>query len=304
MNDRKDDIDQVIQHQLKNEGQKLQSEYEASGSPKMPEHLKDDIRKKLQSQIEEHELEQLYAKLPERDREALKLGRQMMDQKEESEKMKDSEKIEDVRDAEAFEETKKVVYRKKRRKLYISVAAIAILVLAFGMTSLGGAERIIAIMKSVVGEREVTKVNSNEDNKVISEENEEEAYQKVKDAFGVEPVRIHGRSKEIRFKSIEVDEALQTIEFLYKYKEENLVYIASVSFADTSLGVDIEDEIKDQYIMEVQGQKIDIKEYQTSKSNIKRYSARFDYQGIEYFLAGTIEKQEFENIISNLYFVR
>lgn len=302
MNDRKDDIDQVIQHQLKNEGQKLQSEYEASGSPKMPEHLKDDIRKKLQSQIEEHELEQLYAKLPERDREALKLGRQMMDQKEESEKIKDSEKIEDVRDAEAFEETKKVVYRKKRRKLYISVAAIAILVLAFGMTSLGGAERIIAIMKSVVGEREVTQIDSNKENKIISGENEEEAYQKVKDAFGVEPVKILGHPNDIYFKSIEIDELMQTAELLYKCQEENVVYIVSAAYADTSYGVDVEDEVTDEYVVEVKGRKIDVKEYKIS-TNMKRYSARFSHKGLEYFLMGTMNRQKFEEIVKSLYFL-
>lgn len=284
MNQKKDDLDMVIQNELKKEGQEIKEEYESSGSSKMPDGLKNDIRAKLHSQIEEYELEQLYAKLPERDREALKLGREMLEQKKDA------------------EETKKVVYRKKRRRLYISVAAVAVLVLALGMTSFGGAERIIEIMKRAVGDREVIQVDSNEENKVIEIEKEEEAYQKVKDAFGVEPVKIVDHSSKKRFKSAEINDVIQTAEFLYKYQEENMIYIISATFATTSFGIDVEDEVTDQYVMDIKEHKIDIKEYQTPETKINRYSARFSHKGLEYFLMGTMEKQEFEEIIKSLYF--
>lgn len=284
MNQKKDDLDMVIQNELKKEGQEIKEEYESSGSSKMPDGLKNDIRAKLHSQIEEYELEQLYAKLPERDREALKLGREMLEQKKDA------------------EETKKVVYRKKRRRLYISVATVAVLVLALGMTSFGGAERIIEIMKRAVGDREVIQVDSNEENKVIEIEKEEEAYQKVKDAFGVEPVKIVDHSSKKRFKSAEINDVIQTAEFLYKYQEENMIYIISATFATTSFGIDVEDEVTDQYVMDIKEHKIDIKEYQTPETKINRYSARFSHKGLEYFLMGTMEKQEFEEIIKSLYF--
>ena len=50
--------------------------------------------------------------------------------------------------------------------------------------------------------------------------------------------------------------------------------------------------------------KIKIKEYQTPESNTDRYSASFKYNGLEYFLIGTMGEEEFNNIINNLFFSR
>ena len=72
-----------------------------------------------------------------------------------------------------------------RRKAYLSrvAAAVVIVLLAggIGVTSFGGPERVMEIVKSKVGTREVEKINSNEYNLVIKEENEQQAYQKIKD---------------------------------------------------------------------------------------------------------------------------
>ena len=54
---------------------------------------------------------------------------------------------------------------------------------------------------------------------------------------------------------------------------------------------------------EKEGAKIEIKEYEIASSDIKRYSASYKYKGVEYFLIGTMSKQEFEIIIENLYFL-
>ena len=72
-----------------------------------------------------------------------------------------------------------------RRKAYLSrvAAAVVIVLLAggIGVTSFGGPERVMEMMKRNVGSRKVEQVDSNKDNLVIKEENEEEAYQKIKD---------------------------------------------------------------------------------------------------------------------------
>lgn len=68
------------------------------------------------------------------------------------------------------------------------------------------------------------------------------------------------------------------------------------------LGIDREDEVIEQYSLERQGVLIEIKVCQLPKKKTKRYFAHFNYQGGEYFLIGAIGKEEFEEIINNLYF--
>ena len=158
-------------------------------------------------------------------------------------------------------------------------------------------------MKSVVGEREVVQVDSSENNLVIVKEDEEEAYEAIKEEFGVEPVRIIFQPEQMQFKSMEYDKELQVAELTYICQNKRIVYFISASFKDSSWGIDVEDTIVDQYIMEGRGCSIEIKEYETPKSKSKRFSASFKYSGIEYFMIATVDKDTFEQIIQNLHFV-
>ena len=87
--------------------------------------------------------------------------------------------------------------RRKKRNIrrIVALAAVLILVMAVGMTSFGGPERMLQFMKSSVGGRKVSQVDSSDKNKIIEEEDEEKAYEKIAEEFGIEPVRIIWRPK-------------------------------------------------------------------------------------------------------------
>ena len=168
---------------------------------------------------------------------------------------------------------------------------------------MGGPARLVEMVRTMVGEREVIKVNSDEENLKIAEEREEEAYQKIKDAFGVDPVKIIASPEGFEFSELVIDETIQTAEMFYQYKGENVVYFVNASYTSTSWGMDVEDTVTDTYYKEKEGTKIEIKEYEIVSSDIKRYSASYKYKGVEYFLIGTMSKQDFEVIVENLYFL-
>ena len=46
-----------------------------------------------------------------------------------------------------------------------------------------------------------------------------------------------------------------------------------------------------------------MREYKSTDGKDKRYSANFRYKGLEYFLIGTMRKEEFEIILEKLYFM-
>lgn len=193
-----------------------------------------------------------------------------------------------------------------RRKAYLSrvAAAVVIVLLAggIGVTSFGGPERVMEMMKRNVGSREVEQVDSNKDNLVIKEENEEKAYQKIKDELGIEPVRIIDRPDGFKYKWTKLEKRAQISEIMYQYKEENILYTISMTQSNNSMGIDVDDIEVGKYMEKVNGVNISIHEYKVSKSKEKRYVAKFKYLGVRYYLTGVMPKKDFNNILKKIYF--
>ena len=261
----KDDLEQVIKEDLYREAESIQREVNAS---------------KLQERIDAYEEEQAYAGLSEKDREALKLGRKLQEERSAA----------------------KEARRKSRWKMYAATAAAAVLVLTVGMTSMGGAEKIASVIEQVVGGRKVVQVDSDEGNKVSENEDEKKAYQEIKDTFGVTPVKLTNQRKGIKFIRMNLDENLQIAEMMYQSNEANLLYIISAGYYDSSFGFDAEDEIIGKEIIEIEGNDIELTVYQVKGTNTIKCSAHFTYQKLEYFMTGKIDKAEFELILKTLFF--
>lgn len=276
------DLEEIIREELQKEAEDIRETVESSEGESLSEDRKEKIRENLQNEIQAYEKEKVYEQLSQEDREALELGRQIQRERQEDEKKKGGRRV---------------------WKIALNLAAALVLVSVLGITSLGGPERIVEMMKRVVGEREVVQVDSDEENLKIAEEREEEAYQEIKDTFGVDPVRIVANPEGFEFSELVMDEPIQMAEMFYEYKGENTVYFVNASYSAGSWGMDAEDEVTDTFYEEKKGVQIEIKEYKVSESGKKRYSAHYEYKGIEYFLIGTMEWQDFEKIINNLYFI-
>lgn len=177
------------------------------------------------------------------------------------------------------------------------------LVLTAGITSIGGAERVASVMELIIGDRKVVQVDSDEKNKVSKNEEEENAYQKIRDTFGVEPVKLIRLEKSMKFLQMDLDENLQVAELLYQYKNENYWYIISAGYYKSSFGHDVEDKIIDKDKIEVDGNEIELITYQLNEGGETRCSAYFTYRDLKYFLTGDAEKKDFELILKNLYFL-
>ena len=179
-----------------------------------------------------------------------------------------------------------------------------VFVLGLGITSVGGPKRVMEVMQQMVGGREVTKINSDDD-KVVSSEGlaEEDAYQEIKDKLGIDPVRIASNSVELEFVSVEIDEMLQTAVVLYNKDEKVISYIISISYSDGSFGVDIEDELVREFQQQKNGLNITVKEYNIVQSNEKLYSAEFNRQDVYYQITGSVDEEDMKKIINNLSFL-
>lgn len=277
----RDDLEQVIREDLYGEAEAIQKEVDASEIKEMPNALKDDIRLKLQSRIDTYEKEQAYAGLSEEDREALMLGRKIREERSGGRKKR----------------------RKRRIRMYAASAAAVLLVLGIGMTSTGGAERIASVIEQVVGGRKVVQVDSDEENKVSENEEEKEAYQEIKDAFGVEPVRLATQKQGIKYIGMSLDSNLQVAEMIYQYDDKKILYVVSAGFYNSSFGFDVDDEIVDKEELDIDGNIIELTTYRLEGTKQIKCLAHFTYQKLEYFLQGSIEKEDFKSILKKLYFL-
>ena len=159
----------------------------------VPEGKKEAIYEKISAEIKKKEKEKLFSNMSAEDRRALEIGRKILE-----EEARRAEEGNEIKEEKTGEEVR-VVRRKKRGRVYFGIAAALVLAMAVGITSMGGPEKIIRMMTQMVGTREIEQVDSSENNKVIVKEDEEEAYQKIRDEFNVELVRIVIVSKNMKF---------------------------------------------------------------------------------------------------------
>lgn len=285
MEEHKDELTEFLQEEFRKSAEKEEENIRNDTGLFMPEGMKESLRAKIDEQILEIQQEQAVAQLSDEDRKALELGRKILQE----------EKNADV-------PAKKVVRRKKGWRLYVGLAAVLVLVMAVGLTSIGGPERIVRFMKQAVGEREVEKINSSEDNLTIVEHDEEAAYEKINEVFGVMPVKIVNGPEGIQFNRMELDEKIQVAEVIYQYKDSIVAYFINASYKNSSWGIDVEDKLIDSYVKETGYCEVEIKVYEVLNSKKTRCSASFQYNGLEYFLIGTMSAEDFDIIINYLFF--
>lgn len=292
MSEKKDQLKEILKDQLNREAKQIEEEVGLNDNEEIPNELKIRMKNALNQKIREREKRSkdtnrtdAYAKLSEEDQEALRLGREMLKNQSEEKKIY-------------------TMHRKKRNiRRIVALAAVLILVMAVGMTSFGVPERMLQFMKSSVGGRQVSKVNSSDKNKIIEEEDEEKAYEKITDEFGIGPVKIIWRPEGMKFKKMLLDTDIQLAELDYLYNNENTEFVISASYGEASLGADNEDEITDHYYKQEKMVQVEITEYKTPETETKRYKAEFKYKNLYYCLTGTMTKEEMENILKNLYFM-
>lgn len=296
MSEKKDQLKEILKDQLNREAKQIEEEVGLNDNEEIPNELKIRMKNALDQKIREREMRSedmkrtdAYAKLSEEDQEALRLGREMMKNQSEEKKI--------------------YTMRRKKRNIrrIVALAAVLILVMAVvmavGMTSFGGPERMLQFMKSSVCGRKVSQVDSSDKNKVIEEEDEEKAYEKIEKEFGIAPVRLWWYPENMEFENMILDTDIQVAEVDYLYKDKKIEYFVSASYGEVSWGYDNEDKKIDYYCEQVKGTDIEVTEYETPETERNRYVAEFEYKKLHYCLSGELTKEEIENILKNLYFL-
>lgn len=197
------------------------------------------------------------------------------------------------------------IYKKKQKsKKYLVLAAVMVFVLAFGMTSIGGAEKIFEMAKIYTLGREQTRVNSEEDVVGADDLSEDKIYEEINEKYGFYPVRLDYLPEEIGFQEAIIGDAIQGINIIYgKENRANIIFIIRPNYRTGSLGTDIEDEKIGEYTIIVKDIAITVKQYEIEGTLESKWSAEFEYNDVQYFIRILgMEKETVEEILTNLYF--
>lgn len=296
MNDKKDEFKECIAREFEEIAREEEEFLENDTSLVVPEGTKEAVLARVREQIHAYEMEQTRKEteeainhLSEEDREALELGRKML---KAGIGQKDPEEP----------SGKKVRRKKKPLKMYLALAAVIVCVLAMGITSMGGPERIVRMMTQDVGDREVEYTVKGEKVKTIENEDEEKAYQEIRDTFNTDIVKVIICLSDMTFDSMNLEKDKQVAEMYYNYEGKTIAYIINVPYRENSLGIDFEDSVEKEYTKKINGCEIKITIYKIDGEKIPGCVAKFKYNNIEYLLSGTMKQQDFEKIINNLFF--
>ncbi len=295
MKDKKELLEQTIKEDLEKEAQEILKALETSDVDELSDEKQIELKKKIDKKIEDYEFEKICNGLPEEYQDALRAGMELKKQESAIDGKGET-------DGEEAGENTRRVRKKKSLRVYVALAAVMIMVLAVSISSVGDGRSLMKTIKSMIGEREVVQVDSGEDNYVIEAENEEEAYQTIRDKLGIKPVQITDIPIKARFQKAVIEDELKVAEIYYQYQGDNITYIINGDQAKNSIGVNVEDEILENYTLEVERILINVQGREISSTKQTRYYASFSYKNIKYFLVASIKQEEFEQILKKLYF--
>ena len=297
MKNEHEEMEKLLRGELDKEAQAILEEIEADESLKdlkFPDENEEVLMQKIQK-LEEKKA--ACEEMPEKDREAFRLGREMQALQENGKTVSDENEV---------DTHKTIPFKKRRKKTYLLVAIVAVLAFAMSMTSIGEVPLVTEIKNQILGTSRMVKMNSERegDEAVVEEQHTEfEVYEEIEKAFGMNVVGLEYLPEGVTFLDYELDSTLKRAYLFYQCQNSILEYRISFSPTEQAIGYQVEDQLLNEQTLNVNGTPITLKSYETSGSSEILHVANFEYQSIYYTITGNLSDAEMKEIIKNLYFL-
>lgn len=206
---------------------------------------------------------------------------------------------------EKFEDIKREAERRRRKsrrgilrpRTAIIAAALLALLLGVGVVTVGSREYRPEIREYESGDGSTTRIeNSDSEFRTYSEE---EVCQEIEEKLGVIAPRLIYRPEGMVLTEYWVDTELG--EAIIKYKQENSelkIYISKDHY-DTSINFEMDGVEMDPVMMVTNNMWVPVYEYK-DLSGKDYYQSEFEIFDTYYSLTGSIEQEEFNNILENI----
>ena len=125
--------------------------------------------------------------------------------------------------------------------------------------------------------------------------------EEIKEKFGVDVVRLKRNSVGMSLVQSDIDEVLKKVCLLYEDDDTLIQYQMEIQSENKSYAYDIEDKKVKRTQITVDGNKIDIIQYELDDGNEENV-AQFAYEDVFYTINTTMEEADFKELLKNLYF--
>ena len=211
-----------------------------------------------------------------------------------------------IQEYEYDKRIKKTMYRgRKKRRLFLALAAVLILVCGSVITGTGSKSYWKVLWDRVAGDEKANIINVEDmESEETDDWNEIQIFNEIRKEIGISPVRFGYMPKGMVLIRYELDKEQSRAALFYEYDGQIIQYSMYMNDTDSSYGrIEIDTLIGEYEINTEDNISVNIKEY--SVGNYKnRYVAEFEYMDAQYQLIGMMEKDEFDLIIKNLYFFK
>lgn len=210
-----------------------------------------------------------------------------------------------IQEYEYDKRIKKVVHRsRKKRRLFLALAAVLILVCGSVITGTGSKSYWKVLWERVAGDENLSYVDVEEMESQETEDLDEvQVFNEIRKELGISPIRFGYTPPNMVFIDYELNKEQGRAVLFYKYDGQIIRYSMYMNNKDSSYGQTELDSLINEYKIELDNNTIvNIKEYSVKDYKEHRYMAEFDYKDAQYQLIGLMNKNEFNTIVENLFF--
>lgn len=198
----------------------------------------------------------------------------------------------------------KVFYMPRKKRVIAALVAVLVLLVGTNMTSIGSKSYLKGLFDGLLGNESRKILNVKDMEKQATEDGEEvTAYAEVREKLKVVPVRLGYVPENMKLENLNINEEQKSAQLFYKYNGQTVRYTIYLNDADSSLGENPVNKLREKFNVETAKQTIEIEEYQAQESTESRFTANFSYMGANYQLTGIMTKEEFTNIIKNFIYL-
>lgn len=170
------------------------------------------------------------------------------------------------------------------------------------MVSIGGTPFFGKLWTQKIGDRKMTQVDTERedgDKNEVANNDEEQVYEEIKEKIGMDVVRFLPPGFSLQVKDI--DTALKRVCLIYENEGIVLQYQMEIQCENKSYAYDVEDEKVKKEIITVDGNNIDIIQYNLEDGEEENV-AQFMYKDVFYTINTVMNEQSFKDLLKNLYF--
>ena len=160
-------------------------------------------------------------------------------------------------------------------------------------------------MEQIAGDERVSHIDVEEmESEETDDWDEVQVFNEIHRKLGIYPVRFGYMPEKLVFTGYEFDIEQRRAILFYKYNDQIVRYSMYMNDEDSSHGQIEPDKLIDEYEIKLENSiYVKVKEYSVKGYDGKRYIAEFEYKDAQYQLTASMEKEIFEKIIENFYFL-